>query len=89
MNAIESILKFSISHLNISPDDDLFLSSSNDSVRLWDVRAQEPVAALYLDYSDKNVAFDPEGLIFAISTGSDHIRLFDKRAYNNVSLNFQ
>lgn len=70
----------------VSPDDDLFLSSSKDSVRLWDVRMPETIAALYFDYnlSDPNISFDPEGLIFAVTENSKLIKLFDKRQYGNV-----
>jgi WD40 repeat protein len=63
--------------LSVSPDDDLFLSSAADhTVRLWDVRAPETIAALYLDSaSSANIAFDPEGLIFAVTGKSKMIEL--------------
>lgn len=63
---------FRVVNLAVSPDDDLFLSSASDhTVRLWDTRAPETIAAIYLDSTNSaNIAFDPEGLIFAVTSKS-------------------
>ncbi|KAI6175925.1 WD repeat-containing protein 82-like isoform X1 [Aphelenchoides bicaudatus] len=74
-----------VTNLEVSPEDDLFLSSASDhSVRLWDTRQSETIASLYLDSaSPANVAFDKEGLIFAVTVGAEAIKLFDIRNYND------
>lgn len=83
---LPNLLDSRIVHLAVSPDDDLFLSSAADqTVRLWDVRVPKTVAEVNLGPAAKsaNIAFDPEGLIFAVTIGTECIKLFDKREYGN------
>ena len=86
-------LKYFIGHekrvvtLCMSPADDTFLSGSLDqTVRLWDIRIDKPIAKLSVPgYPIAN--YDPEGLIFAIGIDSETIKFFDNRNYDKGPFN--
>jgi len=73
--------------LEMSPMDDLFLSSSIDqTIRLWDTRT--PVCQGIINLQEKNnakqcVAFDHAGYIFAVGIDSYRIHLYDLKDYQN------
>ncbi len=70
-----------VTSLAMSPKSDMFLSgSTDDCVRLWDLR--DPVSLGAMDVSESPVlSFDPRGLIFALGLGSRVIRPYDVRQY--------
>lgn len=71
--------------LEMSPKDDLFISSSLDqTIRLWDIRT--PVCQGIINLQEKNnsrpcVAFDHAGYIFAVGIDSYRIHLYDLNNY--------
>lgn len=73
--------------LCMSPADDTFLSGSLDqTVRLWDLKSEKPIAKL--PFQGSPVAnYDPEGLIFAVGINSETIKLFDLRLYEKGPFN--
>jgi len=61
----------------MSPVDDTFLSASLDStVRLWDLRTNA-CQGLIRRTGRASVAFDAQGLIFAVATSGNAIKLYD------------
>lgn len=65
----------------LSPVDDSFISGSLDNtVRLWDLKSSASKGVVQAD-GNPIVSYDPEGMIFAIGTNSEIIRLFDERKY--------
>lgn len=80
-----------VTTLCMSPADDTFLSASLDqTVRLWDLKAERSIAKQSFKEETKDLkdetgpvaSFDPEGLIFVIGVGGlNTIKLFDLRNY--------
>lgn len=75
-----------VSALEMSPKEDLFISSARDStVRLWDLRKDTALGVLSAPgHSPPAVSFDPEGLIFATAMSDQEkpsVRLYDMRSY--------
>ena len=72
-----------VSSLAVSPVNDAFLSSSVDgSTRLWDLRASQCQGLLRRPGGGAALsAFDSQGLIFAVASGTD-VKLFDSRAFD-------
>lgn len=73
-----------MTQLALSPLNDTFLSvAPSESLCLWDLRTAHLQGRL--NFAPETVepqvsaAFDPQGLIFAVSTGSKHLRLYDAR----------
>lgn len=77
-----------VTSLSMSPVDDQFLSSSNNSVCLWDLKSPSAIAKLTLPgyYEGTKVSYDGAGLVFGVlgqdtRTRMHSLRLFDARAY--------
>ncbi|MBW0510606.1 hypothetical protein O181_050321 [Austropuccinia psidii MF-1] len=70
--------------LEMSPRDDTFLSgSSDDTVRLWDLRSPSCQGVLNIA-GQPCVAFDPSGLVFAIALNlKQTILLYDLREFDS------
>jgi len=68
--------------LAMSPRDDMFLSGSLDNtIRLWDLNT--PVCQGLLRRKGRPaISFDPQGLIFAVSTSINVVKLYDLRSYD-------
>jgi COMPASS component SWD2 len=76
-----------VTSLEMSPLNETFLSAStNEAVRLWDLRT--PICqGLFPLQGHPLIAFDPEGIVFAISVNENScIMLYDVRNFTNVSL---
>lgn len=70
-----------VTALDLSPLDDTFISGAkNDSVRLWDLRSPNCHGVLAVN-GIPLVAFDPQGLVFAVVLDNRLIRLFDMKNY--------
>ncbi len=68
--------------LAVSPVNDCFLSGSADgTVRLWDMRVNICQGVIHRK-GRAAVAYDPQGLIFAVSSGTNQIKLFDSRSFD-------
>jgi COMPASS component SWD2 len=73
--------KTRVTTLEMSPINDTFLSGSvNDCVRLWDLRSPHAQGIMPIKGSPL-VAYDPQGIIFAIALNSSSIRLYDSNDY--------
>ncbi|KAH3765470.1 Wdr82 protein [Pelomyxa schiedti] len=72
----------SVVSLSMSPSNDTFLSGSVDkTVRMWDLRT--PLCqGLLRSTGPPAVAYDPDGLVFAVSY-SNAMRLYDPRSFDN------
>ncbi len=80
--------------LAMSPRDDMFISGSlDDTIRLWDLNS--PVCQVLLSFGTEHiiqgllrrkgrpaVAFDPQGVIFAVATAVNVVKLYDLRSYD-------
>ncbi|CAI7752008.1 unnamed protein product [Closterium sp. NIES-53] len=67
--------------LCMSPKNDSFLSGALDhTVRLWDLRTCE-CQGLMRVRGRPAVAFDQQGLVFAVAMGGGAVKLFDARSY--------
>jgi len=68
--------------LAMSPRDDMFISGSKDeTIRLWDLNS--PVCQGLLRRKGRPaVAFDPQGVIFAVATEVNVVKLYDLRSYD-------
>ncbi|CAL5218819.1 g548 [Coccomyxa viridis] len=70
-----------VTGLCICPSTDLFISSSEDcAVRMWDLRSMNCEGLLETP-AKSAVAFDQQGLIFAVATNNGLIRLYDSKNY--------
>ncbi|GMH28034.1 hypothetical protein Nepgr_029877 [Nepenthes gracilis] len=68
--------------LCMSPIDDSFMSGSFDhSVRIWDIRVNACQGILHLR-GRPTVAYDQQGLVFAVAMEGGAIKLFDSRFYD-------
>ncbi|TIB38106.1 hypothetical protein E3P86_01838 [Wallemia ichthyophaga] len=74
-----------VNSLEMSPTDDMFLSaSSDDTVRLWDLRTPQCQGLLHIK-GNSIAAWDPSGLCFAVSLYSESmILLYDKGRYDQA-----
>jgi len=76
-----------VTSLAMSPLDDTFLSASLDStVRLWDLRTNA-CQGLIRRTGRACVAFDTQGLIFAVATSNNSVRLYDPRSFHEGPFN--
>lgn len=67
-----------VTALEMSPLNDNFLSGApNDSVRLWDLRSAACEGVMPCPGGNPHIAIDPQGMVFAVSLDSKHIRLYD------------
>ncbi|OBZ81408.1 WD repeat-containing protein 82 [Choanephora cucurbitarum] len=72
-----------VTAVEMSPIDDTLMTSSLDhTVRLWDLRSSTCQGVLHGE-GKTLVAFDPQGLVFAIATNNDTVRVYDCREYLN------
>ncbi|XP_043726320.1 protein ANTHESIS POMOTING FACTOR 1 [Telopea speciosissima] len=68
--------------LCMSPINDSFMSGSLDhSVRIWDLRVNACQGLLHLR-GRPTVAYDQQGLVFAVAMEGGAIKLFDSRSYD-------
>ncbi|XP_031281886.1 protein ANTHESIS POMOTING FACTOR 1 [Pistacia vera] len=68
--------------LCMSPVNDSFMSGSVDhSVRMWDLRVNACQGILHLR-GRPTVAYDQQGLVFAVAMEGGAIKLFDSRSYD-------
>lgn len=73
--------------LSMSPADDNFISGSMDNtIRLWDLRTEKVTGKLQAP-GNPVANYDPEGLIFAVGTNSEVIKLYDSRLYDRGPFN--
>lgn len=75
-----------VTQICLNPLNDTFLSiSPRESLCLWDLRT--PHMQGRLNFNDNTVTsavadYDPQGLIFAVGTGSKYLRLYDARNWD-------
>ncbi|KAM0751498.1 WD40 repeat-like protein [Meredithblackwellia eburnea MCA 4105] len=71
--------------LQMSPVDDTFLSgSTDDTVRLWDLRSSQAQGLLNVS-GQPSVAFDPSGLVFAVMLNlRSTLLLYDIKNYDKL-----
>lgn len=70
-----------VTALEMSPLDDTLISgATNDTVRLWDLRSPNCQGVLAINGMPL-VAYDPQGLVFALALDSKYIRLYDVNSY--------
>jgi len=68
--------------LCMSPKDDMFISGSLDNtIRLWDLNTSTCQGVLRRK-GRPTVSFDPQGVIFAVATGTNMVKLYDLRSYD-------
>eukprot|EP00300_Choanocystis_sp_HF-7_P037387 c534_g1_i1.p1 GENE.c534_g1_i1~~c534_g1_i1.p1 ORF type:complete len:311 (-),score=44.89 c534_g1_i1:67-999(-) len=66
----------------VHPQEDMFLSASLDeTARFWDFREHRCMGLLRLA-GRPTVAFDPDGLVFAVGMRDNTIKLYDLRTYS-------
>lgn len=73
-----------VTSVELCPVSDAFLSAGEggDGIRVWDLRSASGQAEGILAVPGSPlIAFDPQGLIFAVATESRHIRLYDLANY--------
>ncbi|GAB5371646.1 hypothetical protein AAMO2058_001597800 [Amorphochlora amoebiformis] len=65
--------------LSMCPVDDTFMSGASDrTVRFWDLRDAK-ATAIFETKDTPVLSYDPQGLIIAICTARNHLKLFDRR----------
>jgi COMPASS component SWD2 len=70
--------------ISVHPYEDLILSGSHDkSVMLWDLRKQNAIAKIPT-LGPPAVAFDQQGVVFALSSGKNSVHLFDTRNFEKA-----
>jgi len=68
--------------LSMSPKSDFFLSSSLDNtIRLWDLKSPS-CQGLLRKKVNPFVSFDPQGVIFAMATSVNVVKLYDLRTFD-------
>ncbi|KAI9335073.1 WD40-repeat-containing domain protein [Obelidium mucronatum] len=73
-----------VTAIEMCPQDDQFLSASRDGeVRLWDLKSNNCHGILKTNSQNPRIAFDPTGLIFAVTTNSSAIRLYDLKSLSS------
>eukprot|EP00158_Paraphelidium_tribonemae_P002502 Partr_v1_DN25424_c0_g1_i1_m53510 putative WD repeatcontaining protein len=73
--------KARVTGLDVSPVDDTVISAGmDDTVRLWDLRSSACQGVTHIR-GRPSVAFDPQGLIFALGIAGESIRFYDLRSY--------
>ncbi|KAJ0408489.1 hypothetical protein P43SY_006419 [Pythium insidiosum] len=74
-----------VTSLMMHPTADEFMSASLDgSIRLWDVRCADTVAAIRTDHlpvANVCASYDTEGVVFGVYTDDHLIRMYDARNY--------
>lgn len=70
--------------LAVAPTDDRFLSASLDeTLRVWDLRTPQCTGVMRLSRQCRPaVAYDPQGLIFAVASGNNTVKLLDAREFD-------
>ena len=70
-----------ITNIDLNKTNDTFMTCGLDkTILLWDIRQSIPIAKLQVD-GRPTIAQDYEGLVFAIGTGINEIKLYDSRKY--------
>ncbi|ORY50088.1 WD40 repeat-like protein [Rhizoclosmatium globosum] len=70
-----------VTAIEMCPQDDTFISASRDGeVRLWDLKSNNCHGILKTNSQNPRIAFDPAGIIFAVTTNSSAIRLYDLKS---------
>jgi hypothetical protein len=67
-----------------SPDGDTLASGSDDTVKLWDVNAQQEIATLEVPGSHGYLAFSPDGDTLAVSSGVG-VAVWDVRTREEIA----
>jgi COMPASS component SWD2 len=71
--------------LAMCPKEDTFLSASlDDTIRFWDLRTSA-CQGLIRKTGRLAVAFDPEGIVFAVACATNTIKLYDLRTFDKDS----
>ena len=68
--------------LDISPNDDRFISFCKSSLRLWDLASSKPLGVLKMN-AIQCAAFDKAGFIFAVGVDSNQIHLYDLKTFTS------
>lgn len=76
--------------LEMSPLSDVFISGSQDSLRVWDLRSPNCQGLMNLASegpSSVQVAIDPQGMVFGVGLDNRTIRMYDIRNYGSGPFN--